>query len=382
MEEKILFEKNQGIKARIIHKIKGKRIYISFDRPSIKFENLKELIYTVNQIQSVYKNIKIPITLDLKNVKMADKLTMIMIEAICNYVISECKRPLKVELNDKTDAITCSMNSSILWILQDEDREHIEKFQRKYERDLWKNHYRRIISGEDSSSSSIVSDVASEVDSFLKPFSISEDAAIEVGELVSELLSNVKEHTDSSCIIDIDITPSKYTKIGEMNDNRYYGINIAVVNFSELLLNSGLKSLFLTKNPDELDGRYKKVMQAYKYHKRFFDNDYTEEDFFNFVAFQNKISGREIIESTGGTGLTQIIKSLEKRADNHLCYVVSGDRRIGLLPEYLKYNDGWIGFNEENDFFTNIPSSDVYNITNFYMPGTAFNINLVMKKEK
>ena len=94
-----------------------------------------------------------------------------------------------------------------------------------------------------------------------------------------------------------------------------------------------------------LEDRYKKVQEAYEYHKKYFNDDYMKEDFFNIAAYQHKISGREKIVETGGTGLTKLISSLEKKADSHQCYVLSGNRGIFFKQDYLEYNDDrLIGF--------------------------------------
>ncbi|MDO4170322.1 MAG: hypothetical protein Q4D45_10520 [Lachnospiraceae bacterium] len=378
MEEKLLFEKNKK-RSRIRFKLYGSRIHIQVNEEKIGLDYMHELVGAVNEIELRYSYIKIPITLNLKKVKIVDKLTIVFLEALCNYIITECRRDLKVELKDGSYITSEGINSSVMLLLHDGSKNNIERFKKKYKRDLFKNHYRRIIPAQESADSSIITDVASEIVSFFNVFKVSEKAVYEVVSLVAELAGNVKEHTNSDCIIDIDVTPSKYSKKGEKSNTSYYGINIAIVNFSEVLLGTQLKSLFSREK--NLDGRYKKVQDAYEYHKKFFNEEYGEEDFFNITAFQNKISGRDIIASTGGTGLTKTIESLEKRADAHHCYVISGNRGIRFDQDYLEYHDGWIGFNSQNDYFANVPDLSLLISSKLYIPGTAYNLNLVMKKE-
>lgn len=77
----------------------------------------------------------------------------------------------------------------------------------------------------------------------------------------------------------------------------------------------------------------------------------------------------------------QLINSLEKNADNHSCYVLSGKRGIRFYPQYLEYNsDKWIGFNKSNDFLHDRPSKNVIVESDTYFPGTAYNFTLIMKK--
>ncbi|MEI3281658.1 MAG: hypothetical protein V8R61_02550 [Enterocloster sp.] len=109
-----------------------------------------------------------------------------------------------------------------------------------------------------------------------------------------------------------------------------------------------------------MSGRYKDVWNAYKFHQGYFNSEYTEDDFFNIAAFQHKISGSIRKEVTGGTGLTKLIYSLEKRSDAHNCYMSSGKRLLWFQREFLEYNDdNWIGFNLNKDFLTHIPERKV-----------------------
>ena len=125
----------------------------------------------------------------------------------------------------------------------------------------------------------------------------------------------------------------------------YHGINIAILNFSQELLNTSLKQ------------KLHLVRQAYNYHQPYFNEQYLEEDFYNIATFQHKISGRRGNTSTGGTGLTKLIRSLEETSDAYMCYVVSGQRRLQFKKEYMQYNeDYWIGFNNANNFLTAPPS--------------------------
>ena len=77
---------------------------------------------------------------------------------------------------------------------------------------------------------------------------------------------------------------------------------------------------------------------------------------------------------------------MEERSDAYRCYVVSGKRAVNFYKELLEYNDDkWIGFNQENDYISKIPSEiDENNLviseSLMYMPGTAYNLNFVMKE--
>ena len=76
--------------------------------------------------------------------------------------------------------------------------------------------------------------------------------------------------------------------------------------------------------PQNVD-RYKKLLEAYNYHKQFFGSEYTEDDFFNIATFQNRISGNPNKEEVGGTGLTYLIKSLQEKSDSDDFVVIGCD---------------------------------------------------------
>ena len=48
----------------------------------------------------------------------------------------------------------------------------------------------------------------------------------------------------------------------------------------------------------------------------------------------------------------------------------------------LTYDENnWVGFNAEGDFLTKKPSLRCINNSGLYFPGTAYNLNFVMKRE-
>ena len=78
-----------------------------------------------------------------------------------------------------------------------------------------------------------------------------------------------------------------------------------------------------------------------------------------------------------------MIKSLEDRAEAHSCYVLSGNKGLWFEPQYLKYNDDdWIGFNEENDFITNIPNKDIIVRSSVDFLGTGYNFTFFKRSKK
>lgn len=239
------------------------------------------------------------------------------------------------------------------------------------------NHFRRIISKEDIKGASIL---LGDLKLFLSLFDIDKEYSLCLAKVGAELVDNANEHAEADCLIDIYVSdPIKNKKCNEM----FYSINMVVINFLNKHLGYDIQKKIEEKNYNESQ-RYDLVSRAYKHHKKYFDkNSYEVDDFYNLASFQDRISGREKETKTGGTGLTDLIKSLEDRAEAHSCYVLSGNKGLWFEPQYLKYNDDdWIGFNEENDFITNIPNKDIIVRSSVDFLGTGYNFTLIVKKEE
>ena len=215
----------------------------------------------------------------------------------------------------------------------------------------------------------------------MKYFDITDEYREEIAEVISELVGNACEHTESDCLVDIDVT-SDHTKQenGKNVEGSYYGINIVILNYSTKLIGDDLRIKVIDHNM--VENRYAAVKKAYVLHKTKFQNEYEEGDFFNIAVFQDKISGRSDKVSSGGTGLTLLIKTLERQSDTSMCYMLSGNRSIFFHEDLLDYDeDGWIGFNKTNSFFEDIPDKRCIKRSPLYFPGTAYNLHFVMRRK-
>lgn len=339
--------------------------------------SIKKILVFVNTVRKKYKNVNIPIILDLGNIEFQDKLTYIFLEIISYILINRYKMKVTVQFQCEHNIFTEGIASSPLLLIDDIKKKNTEKFLRKFTNELYKKHYRKVVVKPKKPDE--LSKLMDEVYFFIFHLGVEGKCAEELSEVVVELVGNASEHTDSECLIDIDVT-DLYKK-RDSND-LFLGINIAVINFSEKLFGDLVKRRILETNSQVIE-RYSLVYTAYQNHSASFDSNYTENDFFNIASFQHKISGDPEKTITGGTGLTKLISSLEKRSDAHECYLITGDRALLFYNEYLEYNsDRLIGFNKENDFVNVRPSDRVVAPSCIYMPGTAYNLNFVMVKEK
>lgn len=354
----------------------GRFVYRQKDR-DIDASSIKNIIRFIKTLLIRYSNVKLPIVFELGAAIFADKLTYVIFECICYYLIIEKNYKVKVVMNAKKHIHTAGIESSPLMLLTNGDDDHIERFKKAFRFEIYHNHYRRVITKDNFDKADFLCQVMDEVASFQKFFDVNFDCREDIAEVIIELIGNASEHGGSNCLIDFDIAPS-YSKIG--SDKVYLGINIAIVNLSKQLLGTALKNKICEEKINE--PRYVAVKEAYNNHTYFFNRDYLEEDFFNLTAFQHKISGRHANIVTGGTGLTKLIESLETRSEAHMCYVTSGKRTIWFISDYLKYNDnGWLGFNETNDFINDKPDTSILAHNNYTFPGTAYNLNFVLQRE-
>lgn len=359
--------------------INKKYEYISCSE-NIDLNEIRNIALFLSAIKRRHKLSLLPIDIDLGNRIFTDKLSYVLLECLCYYLLKEEKCNLNLHFTCQHTIFNEGIKTSYLkGITSTKGR---AEFVKHFEFDIYKSHYRRIIPCEDQSGI-WTPRIKQDIDAFLKHFDIQEVCRDSASDVICELVDNALEHSSSDCLIDIDIT-NDYTKDLEPNkENLYCGLNIVIINFSNILMGNGIakKISILETGSVEMTPRYKDVLLAKSYHENFWSNNYTKEDFDIITSFQNKISSRETC-STGGTGLTQLIKALEEETDAYNCYMISGNRIINFIKQYLHSPNGWVGFNEENEYIKAIPNTECIKKTRLFFPGTAYNLNLVLKKER
>lgn len=356
----------------------GFHFYLSQDEFDGKVIN--EIIAFINGIRSKYKNNQLPIHLDLGEVTISDKLTYIMLESLCYLLIEKYRYKVHLNWKPENKIHTFGVYSSPLLMLKYKDYSKLKEFQSKFKYDTYKNHYRKVVN---QSKRNYLGILMSDINTFLTANNISLENREQLSEVVAELVGNAGEHGQSDCLVDIDVTEVfKKNVDGVDQPEDYIGINIAILNFSNKNLNADLK-LKIQNNIE--DKRYLKLREAYNYHKENFTENYGEEDFWNLGCLQHKISGSLEKISSGGTGSTVLIRSLQEKADANKCYLISGKRALYLIRDYLEFDDKekmWLGFNKTADFFNDIPEEEVVAPCAINFPGTAYNLTFVMKEEE
>lgn len=338
--------------------------------------SIKRIIYYIDGIIKKFGYFRATLLIEVKSKRFKDKLSVMFLECLCYYLLVNLRYNVKVCFKIEHNIWTEGIRSSPLRILNSYEKKNADKYIQKFQSELYQNHFRRLIKFEDIKNTDILSKTMTNLDIFLSAFGISEEFRIKVAEVIVELIGNAGEHGHTDCLVDIDVA-DKYKK--RNSDGIFCGVNVAVVNFSDKLVGEAIRKKILEN--DNQEGRYKELLDAYIFHRNHFNERYTQEDFFNIAAFQHKISGREKNTTTGGTGLTKLIKALEELSDTHICYMASGDRTIDFNGEYLKYDENrWIGFNSSGNFISDCPNPGVLTPFRLFLPGVAYNLNFALEK--
>lgn len=309
-----------------------------------------------------------------------DKLVYILLEHIVYSLSKDYGYKVNLKIRDFTSNInTRGFFSTPLGILA-QGIYNEDHFAREHMFSINKNHYRRII--KKNGNEMDTSNMLSEIKTFLFRFSMPDEFKSEFAKVVTELADNASEHGHADCCVDIDITEPDYKKNKENTDEyNYYGINVVVLNFSNTCLGDDIKYKIQNHCYSESE-RYDMVERAYQYHKKFFSKKrYCEEDFFNITVFQEKISGRRNESKSGGTGLAELIRNLQEYAYDDYCYVLTGDKGIFFKKNMLNFSeDKWIGFNDSNNYISDLPNDSVLFRSGTFLPGTGYNFMFIFKE--
>lgn len=354
----------------------GKVIYDFTDLNFIDGLALRIIMRRINYIVFENKILHLPIVLNFDALKFSDKLIYICLECYLNYLIKNTNIDVSLSYKEFKQTITTEgFKFSPLKSLSNGFENQI-KFIKLFDLDIEKKHYRRLI----HNSNDMIGIVLSDVTSFLVNLNIDRNYAESLSYVIVELVGNAVEHSKSDCLLDLDIT-DEYVKVEnkKVQPGHYYGINVAIINFSKKYIYSDLKEKVTSKCFN--GSKYAQLYQAYENHIHFFNEAYNEEMFFTIAAFQNKISGRLEGNKAGGTGLTKLLDGLEESSDMHNCYMITDNIVLYFKPDYLSQNDEeWVGFNKSNDFLNEPPNIINFRSSKIHLPGVGYNLNFVMKR--
>ena len=383
MNEGLLFSENFD-KASCRRYLKDKQFVYESETDTLDSAELRRMIKFVNIVEKASVFTKLPIIFKFETLKLNDKISYILFEYICYYLIKFRKCKCCVMINFEDSILSYYAKSSPLFLLtyqkvigaQANFEKISEDYIKAFENQLESQHIRKIIKKEELGTDAN-SKFSTNVSLTLGFLDMEEAQVDSICEVISELVDNAGEHADADCLVDIDITPEHIKRDSE---DSYYGVNIVVLNFSKELLGNHIEDVLKSDtSPNEW---YMKLKEARSFHKNFWNDIYTERDFYIMSAFQNKISTRSEDYYTGGTGLTKLIAALEYQSDAYKCFVWTGNRTLAFWHPLLQLDDSdWVGFNNEKNFVQSPPNTDIFQKSKIYFPGTAYNLSFVLKKE-
>ena len=344
------------------------------------------LVFLVQRIKYLlrYKYMNYNLVIHLKTSEFADKITYLVLEAIIFDLLNRSSFTINIIIDKLVKEATTHSRGFLdtaLCRALEKSRVNKKVFLDLYKKPIFinSNTYRRFLSKEIlKSDSEIPSIIYTELASILSVYSDDEEWNDSIAETISELVCNIRSHTEDDCLIDISFGQYKHM---ETNEPRLI-INIAVLNFSENRLFDKIKRNIEMKKYAESDELYNKIYRAQNVHDKFFNQNYTKEHLFIITAFQNRVSSRNFESGNNGTGLTNLIQSMIGKSEQDYSYVLTGKHMLFFKDEYLKISgDKFVGFNKENDYFNHRPADDAISQSSLYFPGTVYQLIIVKEPE-
>lgn len=367
---------------QIIHEnvniIKKKRAFVKkYDNITLTSKHIFEIVVFLNTISLQYKNNNVPVLIELEQVTFYDKLAYVVFECIVYYYKVIKKKNIRIIFDIKPTIWTEGIRYSSLKYCNNS-----EEFDIRFKFEVYRRHYRNLTKYDKYiSENEYLSKIVGDIKNYMINNEIPTYIADELSEVLIELIGNGLEHSKTDTLIDIDVTDSLYSKENDKKGN-YYGVNVAIATISNIHFSDMLKNKLNKNNAIDYGKRYSEVMKALKQHQIYFNNKYIENDFYTIASFQDSISGNiKKNNEVGGKGLTKLLKSVEERAEDHLCYMLSGNRILFLRKEFLNSKDNYVGFNLSGDFLNEPPNEEVFGTCDTNISGVLYNLSFAIKKE-
>lgn len=345
--------------------------------PTLDFDSIKRLLYFVSGIHNKFHGHRPMLSISFPSVQAVDKLTLQVLESVLYTLINDYKHKVVVYIHLDPQIHSEGFKYSPLHHLSLFGY-NAEAFNSLFESDMKLNHYRRLVPRQWTFDGKLGERIFTDIMLTLGHYVDDENYSFTLAEVVTELINNANEHNVADCLLDLDITGDYHKSDG--SEGNYIGINVSIISFANARISERVQDKILNRKYS--GGRYDGVVKALENHKKFFNDEYTESDFFTIAAFQDRISGRDSSGSSGGTGLTKLLQSLEKYSDFSMCYMVSNEKALYFFKDLLDCDeDGWIGFNKCHDFMNNPPEWYAFRRSPMFFPGIGYNLTFVYKKE-
>ena len=190
------------------------------------------------------------------------------------YIIKILNIKISISANFVQTITSEGISSSPLLLLNTKFPQK-SKYIEKFKNDIFKNHFRAIVKNSEITTPRI-SILMQEISTFLKFFDFEENYSSDIIETIIELVTNGASHSESDCLLDIDITNQYMHK---ENGKKYRGLNICVLDFSTKKLYTDLENKLICD--DNIINKYTELKKIYIHHKEnFFSTNYNQHDYF------------------------------------------------------------------------------------------------------
>lgn len=359
-------------------KIDNNKTNIKIKDREFNMITLYKIYKKINKIIEKYiNNSKLNIQIISDVIQFDTPYTYYLFEILLYRLCKTCKfGKIKIKNNSIKIFRDGDLNNSFLFRIRNRLLERNEFLSEYSALNISLTNYRKIVKYEKDNKKN-ASKLYSDLAIFLKPYKINENFKEEFIEVLVELVSNANEHAKSDCLIELSLSEA----INLENDENILIIHAFVVNFSDILLGTGMKEKLNTIS--SVKDFTEDLRKAFLSHKTFFNDVYSEEDFYNISAFQWRFSGRkDIISDNGGTGLTTLLKLLIEFSKADACLVFSGNRGIVFYSELLHENElKHVGFNYKKDYLKCPPEKSCLLENPFFINGTLYNFNFIIPRE-
>ena len=362
-------------------KVKNNKLNININDSIFNYSALIKLLIKIKKFIELYSlDDNISITIIINSLEFND-LSIYMLLESCLYYLCKNTNFKKIKIKNRNKEIRAflsgDLKNSIIFKNSNisMNREtYISLFEKL---EINRNLFRKIIKYDKNNKESL-SILYSELNYFFKTFNIKDDFKESFIETIVELVSNANEHAMTDCLIITKVD----SIIKKGNNDKYYKIFVSIIDFSSVLLGSGLKKHYKENIKDLVF--FKDLENAYNNHCKYFNSIYTEDEFFTVSAFQWRFSGRNnIVRDNGGTGLTTLIRFLIDASEFDSCYALSGSSCIKFDNKYLNENlYKHVGFNDQKDYLNFPPNGNCVFRLPFHLEGTLYNFDFIVREEE
>lgn len=347
----------------------GNKAIIKVKEYIISGKSINQILGNIIHIKESYPRVK-KITIKFKNLNFYDDAVLNVLECILYDLLKSGFRTINLDFENKNPNPIAKQlyEQSLIYNNDKITSSFLTKFEKK--KDIGLSYYRAIVKNDGKKED--ISNIYTDIPVFLNTHVRNEEILDKVAEVVAEVVGNARDHSNGDCLLNL-----KVFDVVSLKHQKFKLLSVVALNISDIKIYTKLKEQIENNN---FVGNNKIVDNALEYHKKHFDSKYVLDVFAFLSTFQKSVTTRDNSEGSGGTGLTTLINFLIEQAYDEYCYVNSGYYSFMFKKDCLKINDdGTIGFNDKNDYYTSIPSEKLWNVNTINFNGTIYNLDLLLK---